>query len=307
MYYLDAVEIKRLTKDLLPRARENEVDERLRGWNWHDSPVRPYSYEILLPVWETACSICPTRRDVWIRRKILKKSVPTTLQQAKGFIIHRAISSMFLTAKKLVYLGEKEIKKKLIEESRKNIEKEIENIGLFKEKDLNEIKSFCNEIAEWQASRIEAKILEIKAKYPFVNEESLVQLAFPISTELVMDGSLLGLSKYLRADAAYVFGGIIFDVKIGRKEKWHRIQTAGYALVFESLFERPVDIGCTVYVSKMRDRIMIERDFYIIDDYLRSTFLEKRDELQMMLLKDKEPEIAKSCPKQCLFRDFCFR
>ncbi len=54
---------------------------------------------------------------------------------------------------------------------------------------------------------------------------------------------------------------------------------AGYALAFESIFERPVDIGCTVYVSKAGDKIKIDRDFYIVDDYLRSSFLEKRDEL----------------------------
>jgi CRISPR-associated protein Csa1 len=46
MYYLDLIEIKRLTRDLLPRARDHQIDDRLRGWNWFDSPIRPYSSEL---------------------------------------------------------------------------------------------------------------------------------------------------------------------------------------------------------------------------------------------------------------------
>ncbi len=309
MYYLSLIEIKRLTRDLLPRAREDQVDERLRGWNWFDSPVRPYSSELLLPVWEVACSICPTRRDAWIRHKILRKSVPTTPHQARGFIVHKLVSSMFLKAKKLVYLGYEEIKDELVKDAEETVKNEIDemrrNIN-FSDKDVSDLVEFCRRIAKWQATRIESNILEVKAKYPFLNEESLVQLSFPIATEVIVDGSLLGLSKYLRADAAWMLGGMIFDIKLGRKEEWHRIQVAGYALAFESVFERPVDIGCTVYVSRAGSSIKIDRDFYIVNDYLRSSFLEKRDELQMMLMKDTEPDVASNCPKYCVFRNYCF-
>ncbi len=303
MYYLDHIEIRRLTKDLIPRSRENPVDERLRGWNWFESPVRPYSYSLLLPVWDVACSICPTRRDAWIRNKVLKRSVPTTKQQAKGFIVHKLISSMFIKAKKLVFIGEKNLKERLIEESKNVLKNEIEKMKKFVEIPKEDLVDFCNKIIEWEASRIESNVYEISAKYPFLNEESLVQMAFPIATEMVVDGSLLGLSKYLRMDAASVFSGIIFDIKLGKKEEWHKIQVAGYALAFESFFERPIDIGCTVYVNYYRGSIKIERDFYLIGDHLRSLFLEKRDEVQMMLLKDEEPKVADICPKTCMFKD----
>jgi len=309
MYYLDLVEIKRLMRDLIPRAR-NQIDERLRGWNWFDSPIRPYSYELLLPVWDIACSICPTRRDAWIRHKVLKKSVPTTVHQAKGFVIHKIISSMFLKAKKLIYLGYEELRDELMRSAEESLKHEISEIGKtvqLDERDIEDLRDFCRRIAKWQATRIESKVLEVKAKYPFLNEESLVQLSFPIATEVIVDGSLLGLSRYLRADAAWMLGGMIFDIKLGRKENWHRIQVAGYALAFESVFERPIDVGCTVYISKFGNDIKIERDFYIIDDELRSTFLEKRDELQMMLLKDEEPDVADKCPKYCVFKEFCLK
>jgi len=181
MYYLDLIEIKRLTRDLLPRARDNQIDERLRGWNWFDSPIRPCSSELLLPVWDIACSICPTRRDAWIRHKVLKKSVPTTAHQAKGFIVHKLISSMFLKAKKLVYLGYEDIRDELIRNAEETLRKEINEMKKsieFSDKDINELTEFCKQIAKWQATRIESKVLEVKAKYPFLNEESLVQLSF---------------------------------------------------------------------------------------------------------------------------------
>jgi len=162
-------------------------------------------------------------------------------------------------------------------------------------------------VARWEASRIEAKILEVKAKYPFIEEESLVQLAFPVATELVLDGKLLGLSSYLRCDAAWILGGIIFDVKTGRPEGWHQLQVAGYALVFESTFEMPIDVGCVVYVSEAPGGIRVQREFFIVGDELRSRFLERRDELQMMLQSDREPPPADRCPQTCVLREYCGR
>jgi len=305
MYYLELIDIKRLTRDLLPRVREG-IDDRLRGWNWFDSPVRPYSSEILLPVWEVACSICPTRRDAWIRHKVLRKSLPTTPQQAEGFVVHRVISSIFQRAKKMAYLGVEDLRDGLMNEAEKIISNEIDQI----EKSIrlpskDELEKFCSKLSKWQIARIESKYLDAKVKYPFASNESIVELAFPISPEIVIDGSLIGLSKYLRADAAWILGGIVFDVKFGRKERWHKIQLAGYALALESVFERPVDIGCTIYVSKFGGSIRIERDFYVLGDRLRSEFLEKRDELQMMLLGDVEPKVAEKCPRRCVFREYC--
>jgi CRISPR-associated protein Csa1 len=306
MYYVDPVEVKKLSRDLLPASRERPVDERLRGWNWFQSPLRPYSSEVPLGVWEIASSICPTGRDVWIRHKVLRRSVPTTPQIAKGIVVHRLVSSMFLKAKKMVYMGKYELRDDLITESEGIVERELENMRKYvKLPDEEGLRGFCRRIARWEATRIEGKVMEVRAKYPFLNEESLVQIAFPVATELAIDGSLLGLSQYLRADAAWIFGGILFDVKTDRKEDWHRIQLAGYALAFESFFEMPVDIGCVVYVSEVPEGLRVFRDFFLITDDLRSKFLERRDELQMMLIREDEPKRAERCPKYCLFSDMC--
>ncbi|MGY0288930.1 MAG: type I-A CRISPR-associated protein Cas4/Csa1 [Candidatus Methanodesulfokora washburnensis] len=305
MYYVDPVEVKKLSRDLLPASRERPVDERLRGWNWFQSPLRPYSSEVPLGVWEISSLVCPTGRDVWIRHKILGKSVPTTPQIARGIVIHKLVSSLFLRAKKMVYMGKYELRDELLKESEVIVERELENMRKYARLDEEGLKSFCRKIARWEATRIEGKVMEVRAKYPFLNEESLVQIAFPVATELAIDGSLLGLSQYLRTDAAWMFGGIIFDVKTDRKEEWHRLQVAGYALAFESFFEMPVDIGCVVYVSEVPDGLKVFRDFFLITDDLRSKFLERRDELQMMLIRGNEPKKSDRCPRYCFFLDIC--
>ncbi len=305
MYYLDSLEIRKLTRDLLPKMREVPVDDRLRGWNWFQSPLRPYSNEVPLGIWEIASSICPTGRDVWIRHNVLRRSVPTTVWQARGIVIHKVISSIFLKAKRMVYLGNYELRDELLNLSNKIVDEEISNMSKYVKLQEEGLRSFCLRIARWEATRIENRVWEVKVKYPFLNDESVVQLAFPVATEMAIDGSLLGLSSYLRADAAWIFGGIIFDVKTGRRESWHRLQVAGYALAFESFFERPIDVGCTVYVSEIPGGFRVERDFFTITDDLRSRFLERRDELQMMLLRGEEPGVGAKCPRSCLFRELC--
>jgi len=281
----------------------------LRGWNWHQSPLKPYSYEILLSVWEIASRICPTNRDVWIRRKVLKKSIPTTPYIAKGIVIHRIIASLFKEAKKNVYLGQLDsLRDRLISKGMSIVEDELGSMSKYV--DLkgfsDEIREFGKEISKYVAVSIENKIMEVRSKYPFIDEEGLVNLVFPFAIELIIDGRFLGLSSYLRADASWVFGGLVYDIKTGYKLKWHKLQLAGYALAIESFYERPVDIGVVIYVNRGLQGLKIEKEIFPITDDLRSKFLELRDELQMMLIKDKEPPIASNCPKYCLFRKYCY-
>lgn len=307
MYYLDEIEYKLLIHDLLPQTRQNPVDERLRGWNWYQPPLRPYSFELQLPIWEIAGSICPTHRDVWIRRRILRKKLFTTSRQAEGVVIHKAVSYVFKKAKKLIYTGDLScIRDSILDDAEKMIEAEIEYIkNLSEDLETGSLKKFANNVVEWETQRIISRINDVKAKYPYIDEEGLVSLAVPLSLELPVDGRLLGLSSMLRVDASWLPGGIVFEVKTGYRDYSHKLQVAGYAIALESIYERPVDIGVVVYVGRTHDGIRVNREIFIVDDDLRSEFLERRDEIQMMLLKDKEPGIPEKCPRRCLFRRIC--
>lgn len=308
MYYLDEIEYKLLIHDLLPQTRQNPVDDRLRGWNWFQPPLRPYSFELQLPIWEIAGSICPTHRDIWIRRKLLRKKMFTTARQAEGVVIHKVVSHVFKQAKKMIYTGDYAgLREALLSDSEKMIDNEIEYVrSMVENLDTEYLKDFAKNVAEWEILRIIGRINDVKAKYPYIDEEGLVNLAVPLSLELPVDGRLLGLSSMLRVDASWLPGGLVFEIKTGYREYGHKLQIAGYALALESVYERPIDIGVIVYVGRTHDGIRVKREIFIVDDDLRSEFLERRDEIQMMLLKDKEPQPPKKCPKRCLFRRICF-
>ena len=49
----------------------------------------------------------------------------------------------------------------------------------------------------------------------------------------------------------------MFDLKVqAEPEPWHRLAPVGYALVFESVHEIPVDICCVVYLNMLNGRIV---------------------------------------------------
>lgn len=307
MYYLDQIEYKLLIRDLLPRVRSNPIDDRLRGWNWYNPPIRPYTSEIQLPIWEIASSICPTYRDVWIRRKVLRRRIFTTTRQAEGVVIHKVVSYLFKRAKELIYSGDySNLRDALREDVEKVIDKELEYIKPLAEKlDVEKVREFALRVAKWEIVRIESRINDVIVKYPYIDGEGLVNLALPFSLELPIDGRLIGLSSMLRVDASWLPGGIIYEVKTGYKEYWHKLQVAGYALALESVYERPVDIGVIAYASYSGHGIRVSREIFIVSDELRSKFLEKRDDIQMMLMNNKEPKIADKCPRRCVFRSIC--
>ncbi|ADV65292.1 type I-A CRISPR-associated protein Cas4/Csa1 [Desulfurococcus mucosus] len=310
MYYLDHAEVRLLSQDLLPRVRLNPPDERLRGWNWSQSPVKPYTRDIPLSVWEVAARTCPTNRDVWLRRKLLRKNMPSSLVMVKGVVIHRVVQALFKEARRSIYLGQlSDLRERLVEKGRAVTEDELGSFS--RQVDTgqlaDELRALSSEVSKYIATVIESHLLEARSKYPYIDEDSLASLVFPFAIELPIDGSLLGLSPNLRADASWIFGGLVYDIKTGERQWWHRLQIAGYALAIESFYERPVDIGAVIYVnySSRTGGLRIEKDFFIVSDDLRSRFLEYRDELQMMLAGNKEPPVAEACPRWCLFREHC--
>lgn len=305
VYYFDELETKKLVKDLLPRSREIGVDENLRGWNWDKSPLRPYTEKILMPAWEVSLQECETNRDVWLRRTLGKRLV-FSASQMEGILIHRIVSRLFSYAKKLLFSGERDVLEALVNYGKQMVSKELHQRGEeIRAYSLNaeELRRKAEQLLEWEALCIQHKVSDVLARYPFVNEESLVAMAVPFFTELLLDGRFLGLSERLRVDAASSLDVIVFDVKTSRPSEDHRLQLAGYALVMEAIFERPINVGCVVYVGF--DPLRVKRELFLIADKLRAKFLELRDEKQKLLLEGEEPRVAESCPKYCAFYSVC--
>ncbi|HON36462.1 MAG: type I-A CRISPR-associated protein Cas4/Csa1 [Methanothrix sp.] len=314
MYFFSEEERKYLLKKLIPSSRESGIAEELRGWNWHCSELSP-PHDILLPVWEISDRYCETGRDTYLRH-VQKVSVPASEEMVAGRIYHQAMAELYPTAKRLIYKEGMNICAQLSDilmgrlddalvEAAEQLSQakcsSYENIGKSVSDNLRKLWSF-------EVSRIVSSIFSYLSKYKYLSDDSLINHALPFVVEHKLDGKYLGLSRNLSADAINMGGMLICDLKTGQQRDFHRLSATGYALVYESLYEVPINIGCTVYLSfpKNHPTPHIERDFFIIGDEVRQWFIEERDGKQDLIFYERDPGRCPN-PGSCRYREICFQ
>lgn len=309
MYFFSEEERKYLLKKLIPAARDRGIAEELRGWNWYRPELSP-PHDIILPVWEIADRYCETRRDVFLRH-VMKVDAPPSEEMVAGRIYHQAIAELFPLAKRLIYsegLGVctslAQILMERMPEVIEEAEKQMLSAGLADAS--GEVIENLRKLWPFEVSRIVSAIYACLGKYRYISEDSLVNHALPFVLEHKLDGRYLGLSSNLSADAINMGGMMVCDLKTGQRRDFHRLSATGYALVYESLYEVPINIGCTVYLSFPRDHPTphIDRDFFILSDELRQWFVEERDGIQDMIFYGREPGKCSEREK-CRYRDHC--
>ncbi|MBI4332396.1 MAG: type I-A CRISPR-associated protein Cas4/Csa1 [Chloroflexi bacterium] len=295
MYFLSEDEKRLLLRRLLPQAREKGVAAELRGWNWDKPPLSPI-YSVKLGIFEIAGKYCPTSRDVYLRRVVGLKPRPT-LAMAQGSFFHRLLGDLLVEAKRTIYNSGTACLGAL-----KGIAPPVAPApgmdGIAPEA-LGSLKQRAAVLWDFEHRRIITRVQEILARQPYVGVDSLVALALPVTVEQRLDGGFLGLSSHLSADAFVFSEPMMVDIKFGKPEKFHRLATTGYALVMESLYEYPVNVGCVVYVSFKGDTVLVERDFHLVDDELRQWFIEERDERMRMVAEEIDPGLAQGCLEAC--------
>ncbi len=299
MYFLSEEEKRLLLRRLLPQAREKGVAEELRGWSWDKPPLSPI-YGVKLGIYEIAGKYCPTSRDVYLRR-VLGVKPPPSPAMAEGGILHKMLCDLIVEAKRTIYncgmscLEElKELPRPALSELR---------TGNQPDDGDDEACRKVNSLWDFEHRRIMSRVQDILTRQPHIGVDSLVALALPVTVEQRLDGTFLGLSQHLSADAFVLSEPMMLDIKFGKPEKFHRLATTGYALVMESLYEYPINVGCIVYASFHGGNFRIERDFHLIDDELRQWFVEERDERMRMAEEEIDPGLAANCPEDC----FCWR
>lgn len=131
-------------------------------------------------------------------------------------------------------------------------------------------------------------------------------LVLPVIVEQRLNGTFLGLSQNLAVDG-YIFSmGMVVDLKFDAKtQDFHKLAPAGYAMVMESLYEIPVDLGCVVYVQFKDSQIKLKRDFFHISDELRQWFIEERDNRMRMIDNETDPGKPTQCYETCPYLDIC--
>jgi CRISPR-associated protein Csa1 len=311
MYFFSEEERKYLLKKLIPRAREKGIAEELRGWNWHSTELSP-PHDIVLPVWEVSDRYCDSGRDVFLRH-VENISPPASVEMISGRIYHQAMAELYPTAKRLIYTNGLEICTDLAQilmerlpEAEVEAEEQLASSGHCSGDVAQEVGANLKKLWSFEVSRIVSSIYTYLGKYRYLSEDSLINHALPFVVEHKLDGQYLGLSSNLSADAINMGGMLICDLKTGPKRDFHRLSATGYALVYESLYEVPINIGCTVYLSfpKNHPTPHIGRDFFIISDEVRQWFIEERDGKQDMIFYQRDPGKCQK-PGSCRFREYC--
>ncbi|MCL4423872.1 MAG: type I-A CRISPR-associated protein Cas4/Csa1 [Firmicutes bacterium] len=306
MYFLTEEERKFLLRGILPRSREMGVAEELRGWQWHEPPLQP-THDVRLPVYEVAAKYCPSGRDLYLRR-VLGVRVKPSKEMIMGSVLHQTIFRVMVRAKRLIYEKGADRYKEIINCLHEPlVGPDIPSATELKEDDLNDIRQKAGLISEFEATRLSSRIHDILARQPHIGEDSLAALAIPVVMEHRLDGSFLGLSQNLSADAYTFSEPMIVDVKFGPPEKFHHLTTTAYALVMEALYEFPINVGCLVYVQFRGDRIIVQKDFHTIDDENRQWFIEERDEKMRFITDELDPGFPQTCHQKCLYREHCNR
>lgn len=310
MYFFSEEERKYLLKKLIPMTREKGIAEDLRGWNWHSTELSP-PHDIILPVWEVSDRYCETGRDSFLRH-VQKVSVPASEEMVAGRIYHQAMAELYPSAKRLIYregLGIctnlAEILMERLPEAVIEAEEELAQVKNSTEA-ANDVGENLRKLWSFEVSRIVSSIYAYLGKYKYLSDDSLINHALPFVVEHKLDGQYLGLSSNLSADAISMGGMLICDLKTGPKKDFHRLSATGYALVYESLYEVPINIGCTVYLSfpKNHPTPHIDRDFFLISDEVRQWFIEERDGKQDMIFYERDPGKCEN-PGSCRYRKYC--
>lgn len=299
MYFASAEEQRYVQRGLLPEARRQPVAEELRGWSWHQPPLKPI-YARPLGVYEIAGKYCPTGRDVFLRRVHGLQARPNEGMR-EGRVLHQLVANLFVEAKRLIYLHGLAC----VPHLERLMEQPLPDEAAAAPDEPEQLRTKLRAIRAFEARRIIERVEATLAVHPYAGPDALAVLALPVNVEVKLNGRCLGLGVQLAADAIAFPEMLVLDLKFGPREPFHRLTTTGYALALESLFETPVDIGCVVHARFVGGRVVVERDYHLIGDELRQMFLEERDEKMRLVAEEIDPGLPADCPRTCPYLRTC--
>lgn len=167
------------------------------------------------------------------------------------------------------------------------------------------IENLAQMVWEFEVRRVMGAIEGVLVKHGQVGKDALAMLAMPVAVDYRLDGRLLGLSANLSADLLMLGEVLPAVVKFGPRREFHRLAVTGYAMAAESVWECPVNMGCVIYVSTGKGRVLVARDLFVIGDELRQEFIEARDERMRLVEEEIDPGLPAECYSRCQFYGRC--
>lgn len=293
MYFLSEVEHKYLIHKLLPSTREVGVSEDLRGWNWHKAPLKPYYDDVRLPMYAVCSKYCPTDRDVYLGFvEGVKRAL--NFRIAMGKLLHGVVSDCLQA-----FIQRKSVS---FEDWCKRVR--WEEVPA----DPDKLLPLAKRVWDYLSRQCLARYAELEARQPYASEQDLVASTVPFLIEHKISGELLGLSGLLSVDCYDYLHAIICDLKVAAEpQDWHRLTPVGYALVFESIHEVPIDVCCVVYLDVVNGRVAVKKDLFFANDELRSWWVEERDRKLEIVAEGRDPgkPSASECSLDCVYYAAC--
>jgi CRISPR-associated protein Csa1 len=234
----------------------------------------------------------------------------------RGTLYHRTLEAVVTSAKRLIYDGitpDLDFGRALGDQASSAVEKLvtkeqalIDKAGVNPE-ELEQVRQNMLKLWRSEACQISAAVVSALSSAPRINADSLVAHAIPLTIEHRIDGSHVGLSRGLSIDAFQSLRPMIMEMKTGKEQEFHRLTLAGYALAFESAFERAVNFGMLAYIRFLDDRPVpyVMRRVYPIDNGLRLQFLQMRDRKLEIVDQQRDPGLPRRCPSACSFFEIC--
>jgi len=299
MYFLTDLESKLVLNKLLPQARKVGVSEDLRGWSWARSPMKPFHDNVQIPMYLACSKYCPTNRDVFLNKvKDIRGEI--TFPVSVGITTHQVVAHAFTE-----FLDGKE---RTFEEFWSENKDKVNYTG-FDETGRKYIETCAVQVWDMTQMNCKLQVSNRSAEQYYASKRYVLSTAVPFLIEHRLSGKLLGLSGLLAIDCYDYMHSIIFDLKtmpsLSNIESWHKLYTTGYALVLESIYEIPVDIGGLILIYFKDGKLTMNRDLFFINDELRSWWLEERDAKLELIAERRDPGVAQKCMDNCIYWNEC--
>lgn len=291
VYFLTDTDRKVLLNKILPLSREIGISPELRGWSWAHEPLKPL-YDVKLPMYLVCSKYCPVGRDVFLQ---IVKHMKPRLNYAigKGKLIHGTISDSILA---------------FINQNPVTFDEWWSRVRLSEIPMVDaSMKHFAMSMWDYVTRSCQVEYDNHRMQQPYASPRDIMSTAIPFLVEHKVSGELLGLSGIISPDCYDYLRKIVFDIKVveGEGPPWYRLYATGYAIVLESIYETPVDVGCTLYLSWKTGGPQIRKDLFFINEDLRRWWVEERDVKQEIVAQKKDPGVATNCPASCIFWESC--
>ncbi|MGQ9461368.1 MAG: type I-A CRISPR-associated protein Cas4/Csa1 [Candidatus Bathyarchaeaceae archaeon] len=286
-----------------------EVSEELRGWRYSDYPLRPPSSS-KISVGDLSLEFCPTGR-LFFLRYVQKRHEGKAFLLSRGKYIHSVFGTATMTVKSI--LLNKAVRDgssflSIFQEEGERIKPAIlKEFDLFSRSEEEErFEKIFNKIWGMAANTYSYQLDKAITRSPYLSLDGLVSSVVPVLTEFPLDGTLLGFQKSIRVDAL-LLPSLIIELKTRDIKQEHKIGLAAYSMVFESLFNIPVDYALILNLKINRDAtdIKVYEELVAISDSLRMATIERRDGALKIIDDGIDPGKPDRCNTECPYYETC--